>query len=784
MNRFSLIAVCGVAAWACKTTQAPAPVETVQTVAETPQPKKEAPATPVNILGNSDFSNGVSAPWMPVILDPAKAEAEVKEGAYCVLITDRGVNNWDIQLSHRGLVIEEGHRYTVHAAIWATADTAARAKVGMAGPPYTEYWTQELAIGTTPKYFDGSFVKTRNTDSGAEFAIHLGGSLARSQNLPLSVCIDDVSMADPKYIKPKADVVLPKSDIRTNQVGYLPGFRKTATYRTDDKSPLQWTLKQNGNTVATGTTMVFGEDKASRENVHTIDFTDVKAEGEGYTLAVGDQESRPFAISKDVYKQMKIDALRYFYHNRSSMPIAMPYAAQEQWTRPAGHVSDSTVPCLPGSGCDYTLDVKGGWYDAGDHGKYVVNAGYSVWAMLNQYERALAFNKSAEAFGDKTLNIPESGNGVSDLLDEARYEIEFMLKMEVPAGNPLAGMVHHKIHDEDWTGIPTAPDKDPMKRFLHAPTTAATLNLSAVAAQASRIWKDIDSVFAKKCLEAGERTYLAAKKNPKMFAGPEDHKGGGAYEDNRVEDEFYWAASELYISTGDKQYLKELKKSPNFATIPTIDDVEKIGVQRAAMSWQSTEALGTISLLTAPNQLGVKDRDKLLKKIKAAADLDVNVISKEGYRVALTALPEPDYYWGSNFVVMNNLMILALAYDLTKNDSYLTQAVEGMDYLLGRNTMDQSYVTGFGTRPLKNPHHRFFAAQANPSFPPPPPGFMSGGPNQHLQDPRVLASVPKNCAPASCFVDHVDAYSVNEVAINWNAAFAWLAAYMDEAAHR
>ena len=82
----------------------------------------------------------------------------------------------------------------------------------------------------------------------------------------------------------------------------------------------------------------------------------------------------------------------------------MPYAGGKQWTRPAGHVNvkandpvkespntgDKAVPCLKDSGCDYTLDVTGGWYDAGDHGKYVVNGGISAWTMLNQYERALA----------------------------------------------------------------------------------------------------------------------------------------------------------------------------------------------------------------------------------------------------------------------------------------------------------------------------------------------------------------------------------------------------------
>lgn len=367
--------------------------------------------------------------------------------------------------------------------------------------------------------------------------------------------------------------------------------------------------------------------------------------------------------------------------------------------------------------CGYSLDVQGGWYDAGDHGKYVVNAGYSVWTMLNLYERSLHLTKTKDIYKDGSLNIPESKNGISDLLDEVRVELEFMLKMEVPDKHPLAGMVHHKIHDEDWTGIPTAPHKSNVKRYLHAPSTAATLNLSATAAQCARIWKDIDSEFSRKCLDAAIRTYNAAKKHPKIYASAEDTKGGGPYEDSRVNDEFYWAAVELFITTGQDSYKKELLKSPHFAAISTVDDVEKIGLQRGAMTWQSVEALGHISLVTVPNKLKEKDTKKLIEKITKAAESGVQVLKKEGYRIAFTSAPQPDYYWGSNFIAMNNLILLAVAHDLTNREEFRQSLVEGTDYLLGRNPLDQCYVTGYGARPLRNPHHRFFAFQADPTYP-------------------------------------------------------------------
>ena len=104
-----------------------------------------------------------------------------------------------------------------------------------------------------------------------------------------------------------------------------------------------------------------------------------------------------------------------------------------------------------------------------------------------------------------------------------------------------------------------------------------------------------------------------------------------------------------------------------------------------------------------------------------------------------------------------------------------------MDYLLGRNPLQQCYVTGYGSVPLRHPHHRFWADQKSSRFPPPPPGAVSGGPNSSLQDPQTKRSgLHRGLPPQKCFVDHIDAWSVNEVTINWNAPLAWVAAFLRE----
>jgi endoglucanase len=443
-------------------------------------------------------------------------------------------------------------------------------------------------------------------------------------------------------------------------------------------------------------------------------------------------------------------------------------------------LSDSHVPCWLKEQCSYELDVSGGWYDAGDFGKYVVNGGIAAWTLLALHERSRFVGSGKDAFGDGPLEIPESGNGVPDLLDEARYEVEFLLKMQVPEGQPLAGMVHHKIHDAGWSSLGIEPPQQSSVRALHPPSTAATLNLAAVAAQAARIWKSIDPAFSAKCLAAAQRAFAAAQAHPDKFAPERDNQGGGPYADDHVDDEFYWATAELYLTTGDPALLAKLDESPFFKSFPTHFDDDGDGVT-TSMTWRSTAALGSISLAVVPSALPDAERARLRDGIAAAGDVYLGAIGKEGYREPLGLGKDRKYPWGSNSFLLNNLVVMSLAYDFTKKNDYAVGVAEGMDYLLGRNPMSQSYVTGYGSVPLQHPHHRFWANSLRSDFPPPPPGAVSGGPNSSLQDPQTRkAGLSRGLPPQKCFVDHIEAWSVNEVAINWNAPLTWAVAFLDE----
>jgi endoglucanase len=375
------------------------------------------------------------------------------------------------------------------------------------------------------------------------------------------------------------------------------------------------------------------------------------------------------------------------------------------------------------------------------------------------------------------MAIPENRNGVPDLLDEARWELEFELKMQVPDGNKLAGMAHHKIHDVKWTQLSTGPHEDPVPRFLQPPSTAATLNLAANAAQGARIWKKIDKAFADKCLVAAERAWEAAKANPAILApeGPQD--GGGAYDDKFVDDDFYWAAAELYVTTGKPEYRDFVTKSPHYKVV--VADWDDNPGMKSSMTWGDTKVLGTLSLALIANGLPKADIEDIKKRVVARGEELLGIIAKQGYRLPFD-VPAKGYPWGSTSFVLTNAMMLALAHDFSKDGRFVNGVSNAMDYILGRNPLDQSYITGYGDRPLENPYHRFWCRQANPKYPPPPPGVLSGGPNSELNDPYVQAAGVVPCAPMKCFIDNGEAWSVNEVTINWNAPLAWVAAWLDE----
>ncbi|HLP42359.1 MAG TPA: glycoside hydrolase family 9 protein [Fibrobacteria bacterium] len=737
-----------------------------------------------DLLDQNDFNAGVILPWNLSESAESNSDFGLKDGELVIHLYDKAVNRWDVQIRHRKLVIQNGHTYNVKFKVRASKATKVYAKIGSQGAPYNEYWNNNWNPISLPANqvvsIDNTFSMDKATDNLCEFSFHIAGDLV--SETPVDIFFDDIYLSDTQYKKPAPIAPPPLAVIRVNQVGYLPNAQKHATVISSATSALSWALKNSDNTVVlTGATTVRGLDAASGDNVHTIDFSTFTTPGSNYKLSVtsngNEGTSHPFAINKNVYSQMKYDALAFFYHQRSGIELKMPYCGRADLARPAGHLPDNAVTAPNTNQPNYSLDVTGGWYDAGDQGKYVVNGGISLWTMLNQYERAsLQDINTAAHFADGTMNIPENKNSVPDILDEARWEMDMLLKMQVPDDKAKAGMAHHKMHDLNWTPLATRPDQDKETRILMPPSTAATLNLAAVAAMSSRIYKTIDPTFSAKCLTAAEKAWKAAIANPTVYA-PLHKIGGGPYNDSIVTDEFYWAACELYVTTSKDEYKDYLKNSPHYLEMPTVftNQGEDSGLD-GVFTWGSTQGLGTVTLAIIPNGLGASEITKARENIVKSADHFVDILNSNSFYTPLKKYP-----WGSNSFVLNEAMVMALAYDFKKTDKYFNGVSESMDYLLGRNAMDFSYVSGYGHYSLTNPHHRVWAKQADSTFPSPPRGAISGGPNTGLEDPWVLAAgMVGKTAPQKCYLDNVEAWSVNEVTINWNAPLAWVTAFLDE----
>jgi endoglucanase len=574
----------------------------------------------------------------------------------------------------------------------------------------------------------------------------------------------------PKIVKRKVIPLDKLPTVRVNQVGYFPSGKKIAVAVSAEEKPLEWKLLDaDGKAVATGKTVPAGKDLSSGDPIHYVDFSSYSKAGKGYVLSVGEAASFPFDIANDVYVPLAKDAMGYFYQSRIGIPLEAKYAG-DAWARPAFFISDESIkaldyPVFPQKDYQerpYTLNAGKGWMDAGDYGKYVVNGGITLWTLMNAFER------NPRVFPDGSLSMPENANAVPDILDEARWELEFFLGMQVPEGMRDSGMVHHKLHEKKWLPLPYKAPELTDDRFAMRPSTAATLNFAAATAQASRVFAPYDKTFAERCLAASERAFAAALAHPAVlfYYVPED--GGGDYDDMKVDDEFFWAASELFLATGKAEYAERVEKA-----VASREYYSTLSGANGPMYWGGTAGLGMLSLLSTKSDLDKSTMNTMREWLIAGADRYLLQEREDGYRA-----PFFEYQWGSNSSVLNKAIILAYAYDLTGKREYRDGVVSCLDYMLGRNALCKSFVSGYGEYPMYYPHHRWWADDPDAGYPAPPPGVLSGGPNEKPTD-EATAFLEKKVARAKRYADDARSYSTNEIAINWNAPLAWTVSWLD-----
>ncbi|MBN2201595.1 glycoside hydrolase family 9 protein [bacterium] len=546
--------------------------------------------------------------------------------------------------------------------------------------------------------------------------------------------------------------------IRVNQIGFYPQGPKSAVVIDPVSSVFSVISETDGSAVYTGTLGPASVWNHSQENAAIADFSGLEAVGVFRVRVEGIGDSWPFEIKSFVHESVAAAALKSYYYQRASMPLDEAWAGK--WRRAAGHPDTSVW--VHASAATETRPEKTvirspkGWYDAGDYNKYIVNSGITMWTLLAVFEH---FPEYAAAF---RTDIPESGNGLPDLLDEILWNLRWMLTMQ----DPDDGGVYHKCTNANFDGF-VMPNQARTQRYVVQKSVTATLDFAAVMAQAARVLEAFDAALpglADSCLFAAEDAWMWAADHPNLLYNQTAMNTAfnpdintGAYGDGNAADEFDWAAAEMYLTTGEAGYLAA---ADPFGT-PDI----------RVPSWPNVATLGILSMLMQTDRLTRPGLDDgvLLTLFLSFCDGLVRSRDLSAYGVVM-GTGSNDFVWGSNAVAANQALCLLVAHKLTGEADYFDAALSNLDYCLGRNATGYSFVTGHGDKTPMRIHHR---QSGSDGIADPVPGFLAGGPNPSQQDRNDGAVYTSNLA-AKSYSDMQASYASNENCINWNAPLVYI----------
>jgi len=545
--------------------------------------------------------------------------------------------------------------------------------------------------------------------------------------------------------------------VLVNQAGYLLDQRKEA-YVVGKVDSFR-VITDHGGTIAFSgpVSLTSATDPATGLRTSKADFSALRAPGRYRMVSIPGDTSVPFAVADNALEGAYRASLKGYYYQRCGLALLPKYAGV--YAHPVCHSHDAMFHASTGK-TGFSAS-GGGWHDAGDYGKYVVNAGITVGTLLMAYEMFPG------RFSQDDLNIPESGNGVPDILDEARYELDWLLEMQ----DTVDGGEYFKVTTEKFDGF-EMPERDTSTRFIYQKSSAATGDFAAVSAQAARIFKGRDPAFARRCLVAAKTAWKYLELHPMLvppmgFQNPPGTWTGG-YGDWNDMDERWWAAVELFETTGERTYNDYF-----------LNHYSKSGVFASAMSWPNVQTMAGIEYLVGKqNASDSSARADLRSRMVTLCSSLVHRASEDGLNVTLRT---QDYVWGSNGIVLNNAVVLIVGNELTNDRSFVATALEQLNYILGCNCKSISFLTGVGAHAAMHIHHRPSAADGIDA---PVPGLVAGGPNSWRADSVLQKEFPSGTPPAQCYVDDDRSYASNEICINWNAPIVFVTGYFSSAMDR
>jgi endoglucanase len=554
----------------------------------------------------------------------------------------------------------------------------------------------------------------------------------------------------------------PSESIRMNQWGFAVKGSKQAAIVSPTAQKFAVVGMPSEDTVLTGELGPSATWTAAKESAKLADFSALEKPG-FYKLVVPELgESGTFRIDDSVYVDAYAGLSRYFYFNRTSAELTAPFAGP--WARQAGHpdnqvrihASAATTAKPEGT----LINASGGWYDAGDYNKYMGPTAVSVALLLSVVEDFPLLSQKVK------WNLPESGNALPDVVDEALLGLRFLMRCQ----DELDGGVYHKITSATFNGF-EPPVQDKSVRYAVRKSVTATLAFAAVMAKAARTLepyaKDLPG-FSDSALAAARKAWQWSLDNPTQYYNqtelnktfkPEIQTG--EYGDNQAADEKFWAGIEMGLTTGDTTFFNAVHPQTKLTGTFTVP------------GWSTVNTYGLFSLASR-----VLAGQPLPERF-AAADVKARVVNlaktfrTRGEATAFgVRLIAGDFFWGSNGAIATQGLVLALAHRLSGDADLLLGAVQINDYLYGRNATGYSFVTGFGWKAPLFPHHR---PSGSDTVDAPVPGMVVGGPNRGRQDAKDGCTYTADTsAAAKSFADLEPCYASNEVTIYWNAPAVYL----------
>ncbi|WP_424767217.1 glycoside hydrolase family 9 protein [Paenibacillus sp. sgz302251] len=543
--------------------------------------------------------------------------------------------------------------------------------------------------------------------------------------------------------------------LKVNQVGYGVVDKKIGLVEGILPDAAAFTLVdvKSGKTVFTGSISSPIADEASQQIIRRADFSVFQTAGEYQLAAEGAGSSYPFRLSANPYEEALAVMLRSYTLQRSNADIRDPVTGLKL---KAGHSQDAKAELFFEDGVSRkgdVIDVSGGWYDAGDFGKYIPPAAVTVGQLL------LAYDMNPAAFPIGQLKLPEElrpqrqGKLMPDILVEVKYELDWMLRMQ-----RMDGAVYHKVGGALWPGFVT-PDCDAQTRYVYGLSTYGTAQFAAATALAARIYMPHDEKFAAQLLNAAEKAQSWLTKNQSAFfrQDPGQNNGSGPYDKATDEEERMWALAELHRTTGKASYNELLTKQYS----------DLMAGPPKPVNWGNAQLLGQWAYFSSENT-DEQWKERIRAAVTNRAEELVRQAEADGY---LNTLSLTEYTWASVKAGAAYGCMLLIADRMQPDENYVDIAREQLHHVFGRSATGYSYVTGIGSRFPVAPHHRTNAATGVTI-----PGLVVGGPNRYGGDPD-LDAVKEGLAPAKAYLDVRGSFSSNEYAIDYNAPVVMLTSF-------